>query len=635
MQLPCDYWGHNSFLNTHVRCRYISRLHDSLQDFGTRFSDIDAIHQQALAAECVQVKPTWWKRLLPSFCRGLAADAGGILSFMTTLDESQVIEVTADALGAKLPAHRDFEARYHIDNAAAKRVRRNLTSSTRHSAGAHETSAAASHQQRTSSSAFHESAAATRRFKTSGADDPLPISLEGSARNEVASAELVEVVVDPPSTVTVERNGRTSASDNRRDRIPTRTPSNMRASSRPKRPLERDGHEDSQFSGANYLSSVPASMSASAAPDSFHADFIEKIDSKSGRSYWVNLKTKARSWAPPDAWHAASARADAVVSLALPAVGGTFSTILPESNERPSTNAQVNRIVNIELENDVARSTAPSMQRDKQKSAAVQRQGDTQDVHTVSPRASSTSAGDRMLRQSLADLAAVGDDSVIKHASSSTRLTDAAGSLELPASRGASARNFIPVERRTPESHDGASSNAQVNRNVNIELEEVAHSAVPPTMQWDKQMKASVQRRDEMKHVLAQKMSAFPQGVGADSVAKEHPKGIKQQQSSAQSSVANANALSPQVKLSASVTDSVALGLSQAEVQRRRDPGPDAQPSEAPPPFEEEDLKLAKRREAKAAARAAQKQSSLSATSALGSSGSRSVAVAARRTAES
>jgi hypothetical protein len=186
-----------------------------------------------------------------------------------------------------------------------------------------------------------------------------------------------------------------------------------------------------------------------------------------------------------------------------------------------------------------------------------------------------------------------------------------------------------------PESYDGASSNAQVNPNVNIELEEVAHSAVTPMTQGDKQMKASVQRRVEMKHVLAQKMSAFPEGVGADSVAKEQPKGIKQQQSSAQSSVANANALSPQVKLSASVTDSVALEILQAEVQRRRDPGRVAQPSEAPPPFDEEDLKLAMRREAKAAARAAQKQSSLSATSALGSTGSRSGAVATRRTAES
>jgi hypothetical protein len=491
-----------------------------LQDFGARFSDIDAIHQQALAAECVQVKPTWWKRLLPSFCRGLAADADGILSFMTTLDESQVIKVTADALGAKLPAHRDFEARHYTDNAAAKRVQQNLTSSKRHSAGAHETTAAASNQQRTSS-AFHESAAASRRFKTSGAADPSPFSLEGSARNEVASAELVEVVVDTPSTVSVERNVRTSASDNRRDRIPTRAPSNMRASSRSKRPLERDGHEASHFSGAHYLSSVPASMSASAAPDSVHAGFIEEIDSKSGRSYWVNLKTKARSWAPPDAGHAARARADAAVSS------------------------------------------------------------------------------------------------------------------ELPASRGASARNFISVERRMSELHDGALSNAQVDRNVNIELEELAHFAVPPMTQRDKQMKASVQRRDEMKHVLAQKMSTFPEGVGADSVAKEQPKGIKQQQSSAQSSVANVNALSPQVKLSASVTDSVALGLSQAEVQRRRDPGRVAQPSEAPPPFDEEDLKLAMRREAKAAARAAQKQSSLSATSALGSTGSRSGAVATRRTAES
>ena len=251
--MSCSYRGHKLFLKTHLRCRYINRLHELLRDFGARFSDIDAIHQQALAAECVQVKPTWWKRLLPSFCRGLAADAGGILSFMTTLDESQVIEVTTDALGAKLPAHRDFDARHRIDNAAAKRVQRNLTSSNRHSAGAHETTATLSPQQRTSS-AFHESAAASRGYKTSGAAEPSSYSLECSTRNEVASAELVEVVVDPPSAVTVERNGRTSASGNQRDRIPTRMPTNMRASSRPKRLLERDGHGASQFSSAHHLS---------------------------------------------------------------------------------------------------------------------------------------------------------------------------------------------------------------------------------------------------------------------------------------------------------------------------------------------------------------------------------------------
>jgi hypothetical protein len=47
---------------------------------------------------------------------------------------------------------------------------------------------------------------------------------------------------------------------------------------------------------------VPASK-ASAALD-VHSGFVEKLDPKTGRAYWVNLKTGASSWNPPDAGHA-------------------------------------------------------------------------------------------------------------------------------------------------------------------------------------------------------------------------------------------------------------------------------------------------------------------------------------------
>jgi hypothetical protein len=176
-----------------VKCRYIGRLNDSLHNFTARFSDIFAIHRQALATERVQVKPKWWKRILPSFCRQSDSDSGGVLSFMATLDESQVIDLTAEALGRTLPAHCDFESRHQIDNAAGNDVRRNLTSSKRHSFGAHETTPTASQQEKTSSP-FHESAAASVGSKTSGAADTASISTEGSACNEEASAKLAEVV---------------------------------------------------------------------------------------------------------------------------------------------------------------------------------------------------------------------------------------------------------------------------------------------------------------------------------------------------------------------------------------------------------------------------------------------------------
>jgi hypothetical protein len=176
-----------------ARCRYIGRLHDSLHNFSARFSDIFTIHRHALETEREQAKLKWWKRLLPSFCRHYDSDSDGVLSFMATLDESQVIDLTVDALGKTLPAHRDFEVRHHIDNAARNEVRRNLTSSKRRSVGAHDTTAAASQQEKTSSP-FHESAAASARFTTSCAADSASISLDDSESNEVAAAELVEVV---------------------------------------------------------------------------------------------------------------------------------------------------------------------------------------------------------------------------------------------------------------------------------------------------------------------------------------------------------------------------------------------------------------------------------------------------------
>jgi hypothetical protein len=52
---------------------------------------------------------------------------------------------------------------------------------------------------------------------------------------------------------------------------------------------------------------------------------IQKVDARSGRPYWVNLKTKVTSWTPPDGWNALSAvilpRAVAISSAAETASG--------------------------------------------------------------------------------------------------------------------------------------------------------------------------------------------------------------------------------------------------------------------------------------------------------------------------
>jgi hypothetical protein len=515
-----------------VLYRYIGRLHDLLLDMSSRFSDIDAIHRQALAAQRARVKPKWWARLLPSFCKRFNKDSGDVLSFMGSLDDNQVIEVTTEALGGLIPAHRIFLARHQEHSAVAEGIQPSCASCE------HETVTASSNQQRMPS-AFHESAAATQGFKTSGATDPLHFSLERSTCNEVPSADLIEVVVDPPSGVV--------ASDNRRDAIqadvfreiastastfsadqaasmkrmaravnarsiqldgkggsmpkttsdfsapvvagiPTRTPPNMPASSRSKRLLEPDVHEADRFSGAHLPSSVPALMSASAAPAGVHADFV---DPKSGRTYWVNLSTKALSWAPPHAWHAA-ARNDAAVTSELSAAGGASTTLerrMPESNARPSSKSQVNR------------SSSPRISDSNVKSSTIVQ-----------------------VRQN----AHIELEKVVAHSAAAPTVQEQKQSVAVTSELSAAGGASTTLERRMPESNARPSSQSQVNRIVNIELEQVvARPASPFSMQRDKQKSASAQRQGYVKR--APKWAGLSENVGADTVDKDQQTKNKQQ----------------------------------------------------------------------------------------------------------
>ena len=62
--------------------------------------------------------------------------------------------------------------------------------------------------------------------------------------------------------------------------------------------------------------SVSSSTTAGAESVSIRSLFTEKVDPQSGRSYWVNLKTRATSWAAPDGWHTADDAAPPAQSLA-------------------------------------------------------------------------------------------------------------------------------------------------------------------------------------------------------------------------------------------------------------------------------------------------------------------------------
>ena len=78
---------------------------------------------------------------------------------------------------------------------------------------------------------------------------------------------------------------------------------------------------DAKKSDAASVSSSVATAAASAAsPDPSHprALFAEKVDPQSGRSYWVNLKTRATSWAAPDGWYSADDATSASEAAAAP-----------------------------------------------------------------------------------------------------------------------------------------------------------------------------------------------------------------------------------------------------------------------------------------------------------------------------
>ena len=137
---------------------------------------------------------------------------------MATLDENQVIGLTSDALGATLPAHRSFEARHQADGATARGIRRIYTSSRRHTSSEHEVAAESPTRHRTPST-FLDRNAAARGLQTSGAAYRAPFSHECSTRCDGTNADLVEVVVDPPSTAIVEGDMRTSSSEH--CRVPT------------------------------------------------------------------------------------------------------------------------------------------------------------------------------------------------------------------------------------------------------------------------------------------------------------------------------------------------------------------------------------------------------------------------------
>jgi len=264
---------------------------------------------------------------------------------------------------------------------------------------------------------------------------------------------------------------------------------------------------------------------------------------------------------------------------------------MPDSNQSvaksPSSNAQGNQKVSNQLEEVLVH----SVQRDVRKSASVRHQDDTQRVHTIPALLSaSTLAAERMRRQNLANLAAMG-----AHRTQSSAAVKLGQSIH---------------EAHT--THVEASPNVHANQNVNIELEEVAGHSVPPA--------ALQQRQDDTKHAHSLPLAGFPESAESGTIANGLSYEIQELQAGVKASAVEANAASQRLKQPTHAAAAVTSGSSQPPSLRPLDPAHAAKPCDAPPPpFDDGDLKLAKRREEKAAARAAQR----SLMSALGARGSK------------
>jgi hypothetical protein len=283
-----------------------------LREFGGRFSDIDAIYRHALAAQSARVEPKGWKRLLTRFCRRFDSETL-VLSFMSALDEVQVIDATTKALGGILPAHRNFEARHNLNIPAPAEFHLDVKTPLRDSHSA--------------LPAFRRPVMAPDTVKSTSAAS-LRHTVPGSSVlcSDLQNASLVEVIVDvpSPSTCTVrqvmaahqtdvrhitEVGDVLAANNTHRCTTSTEASSALVDISSKGNSISMDDESFAQlphkivsdsktattpFSRPQTAASASTSLSASSAV----SEFVKKTDLKSRRPNLANLKMKSRL--PPD-----------------------------------------------------------------------------------------------------------------------------------------------------------------------------------------------------------------------------------------------------------------------------------------------------------------------------------------------
>jgi hypothetical protein len=538
----------------------MGRLQDSLQDFGARFSDIDAIHQEVLAAESAQAKPRWWKHLLPGFLRGSATDSDRILNFMNTLDENQVIELTSDALGEMLPAHRDFKSQ-HVSSAAAERFQQNVVRkpSKIHSGSNHDTSASSSNQK------YPSHLGASVNSKTAVAESRVHTWLESGSRKNVTGANLAEIVIDPPGLSKVKHEMEIRASDHRRN-------------SAPKHILH--------------------------AGSSTHAEIVKEVDIASGRNRRANFQAGARSWLPPDALHtpelrthpAARDRNASAVRPQLSRPGNSSANAahlereITELNADSSSSVRHDRSVLMELEEVVVHSAGSSVaQRHMQRSASGLRGHHARPARTTQMEVNVAGA----------ETAHVAEDRTKGVEMQLTRAISSARNAKVN-SRPVT-ELICPPDPPPAVDEEGLKFAKQPEENAAARAA-LKQNSLSATAEFGGSGNDSQLRRMSKFVVRPSEANDPPPPFDDDDLKLVNRR--------------NEMAAGRAAKKQSSLRTMAGLGLPQNDAQLPRGSSAAAHSHDAHPPFDEEGLKFAKQPEENAAARAALKQNSLSATAA-------------------
>jgi hypothetical protein len=323
-----------------------------------------------------------------------------------------------------------------------------------------------------------------------------------------------------------------------------------------------------QISHSNLQQSVPTSASEFSQDQILHVHAHTNATQRRGSNAAAEHQ---RAHLPIDEDNLKTERlrsAQSVVGIASARNLVSLERRVPNSNVRTSMDAPGHHKLNIELDEVVVHSANSStLQRNMKRRTSNRRQVDEQLVHA--PQAAlSLHLGSASDSQNLVDPAVVGDVAGIK---------------------------FASLGHRMPESNISPSG-SHFNQTVQVEIQQLKHSASLSKIESSDKMSAPARHQDD--HL--QDVAAFKTDILVDH-EKEHLTEFEMQQGRKPSYAVKMKAKSPRNMHRTNFERNEAIKSPHGS-------NADALPHVPPPPFDEEDLKIAKRREERAAARAARRK---------------------------